>query len=361
MASMKDVAEMAGVSVSTVSLVLNNKKTVSKATQDRIMASVEALGYRPNMVARGFKTKRTKAIAVLVPMITNPVYPSFVHNIETAARREGYQVILYSYDDDSMGTANMDFLSDLYDRMVDGIIVCGIPQFPSKRNARKTEETLKAFIERNTPFVFFSEEEQLNHFATICKIDPSANPSLFHLLSIDREKATYGAIKHLLQTGHKRIAFVAEGSGLAFPHNVPYMKKLAGYTRALQDSGIAFDPSIVVSGMDDYSGGDECYMKLSEGENPPTAYFCTGDIIALGVLHAAHRCGCNVPEQVSVIGFDNIPVSSYWNPKLSTVAVPTGQIAKEAFKRLNWVLNGVDVPSNRHIFDTELIIRESSR
>jgi DNA-binding LacI/PurR family transcriptional regulator len=359
MASLKDVAELAGVSTATVSLVLNDKKSVSAATKERVMASVEALGYRPNMVARGFKTKQTKAIAVLVPTITNPVYPSFVHSVEIASRREGYQVILYSYDD-NLHNGNLDFLGDLYDRMVDGIIVCGIPDISSKRSSKRNEMTMKAFIERKTPFVFFSEEEQLEYFSTSCKVDLVVHPELFHLLAIDRQKATYEVVRHLIETGHRRIAFIAEGTRSSYPHNVPYLKKLAGYRQALAEASIPFDETLVVAGPDDFKGGDECYAKLLENSDPPTACFCTGDIIALGVLHGANRLGKRVPEDISVIGFDNIPTSRYWNPKLSTVAVPTESIASEAFKRLYWLMNGLDVPSNRMMFDTELVLRDSS-
>ncbi|MDD3996997.1 MAG: LacI family DNA-binding transcriptional regulator [Sphaerochaetaceae bacterium] len=359
MATLKDVAEMAGVSIATVSFVLNDKKTISPKTKEKVLSSIEALGYRPNMVAKGFKTKQTKSIAVLVPTITNPVYPSFVNRIEVASRSEGYRVILYSYENDPI-KGNIDFLGDLYDRMVDGIIICGIPDLSIKNNSKRNEQIMNAFIERQTPFVFFSEEEQLQYFANICGIPLQSNPNLFHLLTIDRQKATYEVIRHLIETGHRRIAFIAEGTGLTSPQNVPYQKKLAGYKQALAEFGLPLDEKLIITGSDDFRGGDECFSKLQMLTNSPTAFFCTGDTIALGVLHAAHRFRISVPNEVAVIGFDNIPISRYWNPKLSTVAVPTESIAVEAFKRLLWLMKGLDVPSSRMTFDTELIVRESS-
>lgn len=361
MVTLKDVAKMAGVSVATVSMVLHKKDSISPATKEKVLECVEALGYRPNMVARGFKLQRTKAIAVLVPNITNPVYPTFVHSIETAARREGYQVILYSYDHDYSMSSNADCLSDLYDRMVDGLIICGIPGIPDKENVPKAVQTMEHFIKRGTPFVFFSDDEQLDYFLKVFRIDTERHGELFHLLSIDRVQATFRVIQHLLSLGHRRIAFITESRNDTYPHNIPFMRKLTGYKQALSEFRIAFDEELVLGNSSNYRGGEDCFIKLSGMDNPPTAYFCSGDIIAMGVLHGARNKGCEIPRDVSVFGFDNIPAAGYWNPKLSTVAVPTTAIAEEAFRRLHNLMNGRNVVSNRMVFDTDLIIRESSR
>ncbi len=359
MPTLKDVALAAKVSTATVSLVLNGKNSVSPKTTERVLAAIDELGYRPNMVARSFKTKQTKTIAILVPTITNPIYPAFIHVVEMEARREGYTIILCSYDDGS-GPVQTDFLEDLYDRNVDGIIVCGIFNIPKEGNTRKLERIMKAYVNRKTPFVFYSEEEQLQYFIQRSNIDMGVHAALFHTLSIDRNQASYEAVKHLVTSGHRRIALVSESTRFLFPHNIPYMKKLEGYQRALEEANIPFDDALVIAGSDDYRGGAQCFVELQNLENPPTAYVCTGDTLALGVLHAAKNSGKIVPDEISVIGFDNIPVASYWNPKLSTIAVPIETIAREAFKRLYLLMNEFESPPNRLMFDTELVIRESS-
>jgi DNA-binding LacI/PurR family transcriptional regulator len=360
MVTLKDVAKLAKTSPATVSLVLNGKNTVSVKTTEKVLAAVEELGYRPNMVARSFKTQQTKTIAILVPTIINPVYPAFVHAVEMEARREGYTIILCSYDDGT-GPVQTDYLENFYDRLVDGIIICGIFNIPKEENTRKLEKIMESYINRRTPFVFFSEEEQLQHFIQRSNIDINAHAELFHLLTIDRDRATYEAVRHLIHSGHHTIAFISEGSRSLYPHNIPYTQKLAGYKRALDEASIPFDETLILAGSDDYRGGAQCFIELQQRENPPSAYICTGDVLALGVLHAAKDMGKAVPEEVSVIGFDNIPVASYWNPKLSTIAVPTETIGKEAFKRLFWLMNGMEIPPNKMTFDTELVIRESSR
>ena len=274
----KEVAARAKVSVATVSLVLNNKPSVGAETRARVLACIEELGYRPNIVARSFKTSSTKAISVLVPTITNPVYPNIVHGIEGAARREGYQVMLCCYAGEPELATKVDCLSDLYDRMVDGIIICGIPTMPDDRHHRRAVSTMSHFIDRGTPFVFLSDDEQLTYFAERYEVDLSRHGELFHVLTVNREQAAYSAVNHLALLGHKRIALVAEDTRGMYPHNIPFLRKLAGYRRALEASGLSFDESLIVGGESEYQGGEQCFVALSHMADPPTAAFCTASM-----------------------------------------------------------------------------------
>ncbi len=362
MVTIKDVAKMAGVSTATVSMVLNKKDSISQSTAAKVMKCVEELGYRPNLIARGFKTANTRVIAVLVPTITNPIYPAFVNAIEIAARAVNYQVVLYSYKGDSTQGSGSDFLADFYDRMIDGLIICGIPNLPdTPQGIQEMAKMMQLYSERGVPFVFFSDVEQFDFFTKTLKIDLSKHYDLFHLLSVDRVSAVYKVIYHFLSLDHKRIAFVTEGEKDSYPHNIPNLRKLEGYKKALHEFGISFDEDLVVNGLDGFTGGEQCYNILSNLENPPTAYFCTGDTMALGVLHGARVSGKRIPEEVTVIGYDNIPFAQYWNPSLSTISVPVADIATESFRRLYSQINkNVIATTNRMIFNTELIIRESS-
>lgn len=357
MSTLKEVADQAGVSIATVSLVLNEKTTVSEATREKVLACIESLNYRPNMVARGFKTKKTMAIAILLPSITNPIYASFVRTVESMAHENDYQVILFSYDLENI-KSNFDYLTDLYDRMIDGIIICGIPPLPAPSHVKKATQIMEAFRKRNTPFVFYNEEEQYSVFLDTFGIPKS--DSNFMLLKIDRERAMYEAVKHLIRTGHTRIGFIGEGIVTNYPQNVPYQRKLAGYSRALAEANIPFSSELVITGSDGYQGGADCFTHLSGLDNPPTAYIATGDTISLGILSSAIKAGFSIPDQISVIGFDNIPEAYYWNPKLSTISVPITDIGKAAFSNLLTLMNGGQLDIAMKAFNTELIIRESS-
>lgn len=357
MSTLKEVADKAGVSIATVSLVLNGKTTVSEATREKVLACIESLNYRPNMVARGFKTKKTMAIAVLLPTITNPIYATFIHTVEHLAHENNYQVILFSYDHENI-LSNFDYLTDLYDRMVDGIIICGIPPLPAPNHQKKAKQIMEAFIKRKTPFVFYNEEEQFSVFMNTFGIPK--DDGNFMLLKIDREQAVYEAVKHLICSGHTRIGFIGEGVVNTYPQNIPYQKKLAGYTKALEEAGIPFNSELLITGTDGYQGGADCFTHLSSLDNAPTAYVGTGDTISLGILSAATKAGFSVPDQISVIGFDNILETSFWNPKLSTISVPIKEIARSVFTNLLLLMGGGTVPFTIKSFDTELIIRESS-
>jgi DNA-binding LacI/PurR family transcriptional regulator len=152
---------------------------------------------------------------------------------------------------------------------------------------------------------------------------------------------------------------VAENTKDMYPHNVPFLKKLAGYKRAIKEAKITFDPDMIVAAPSDYMGGEQCLEQLLDRSPLPTAVFCTGDVLALGVLRGARKRGLNIPADLAVIGFDNVPVSGYWNPTLSTVSVPLQKMAEEAFRRLSRLMKGEDVAPSKAIFETELVIRES--
>jgi LacI family repressor for deo operon, udp, cdd, tsx, nupC, and nupG len=245
--------------------------------------------------------------------------------------------------------------------MVDGFIICGIPGLSEKNQSEDYKALMESFINRGTPFVFFSDEEQFSFFTRTLDIDLSEHGELFQLLTIDRVKAACQAVHYLIAAGHRRIALVAEDYSETYPHDIPFKRKLEGYKQAIKMHQIPFDQNLVVRGDPDYRGGEECFGYLSAIDKPPTAYFACGDTLALGVLHGARMAGYRVPQDVAVVGFDNIPISSYWNPKLSTVSIPIDQISLEAFNRLYKLMNGKTLLTNRMRFDTELIIRESSQ
>lgn len=359
MATVKDVARSAQVSVSTVSLVLNNKPNVSAETRGKVLACMRDLDFRPNIMARGIRTQTSGTIGIMVPTITNPVYPNIVNAIEAAARQENYSVILCSYSADRAADGVTDSLARLFDRMVDGIIICGIPAMPDTHGEPAAASLMAAYIARRIPFVFLSDTEQHSQFMRGYAIDQQQHGALFQVLSIDRTKASQRAVEHLIRTGHRRIALVGEESSDSYPHTIPFMRKLEGYKRALHEHGLPFDPTLVVADTADFAGGKRCFERLVNQTHPPAAIFCTGDVMALGALRAASELKFTIPGQLAIIGFDNIPQAAFSNPALSTVALPFQDMAQEAFRRLSRMMQGATVLPAHMQFDTELVLRES--
>lgn len=361
MAGIKDVARHAGVSIATVSMVLNHKESISQATRDKVLASVELLDYRPNSLARSFKVGTTNAIGVLVPSIVNPVFPTIVHSIEEACRETGKRVILCSYAVDPVTSLGFDYLSDLYDRMVDGVIICGIPTYSTADSLAKAKTTIRNYITREIPLVFLSDQRQYEYFLGLFDLNTQNHGRLIQLVHVDRERAAHKVVSHFISLGHRRIAIVTESTKDSFPHNIPFLQKLRGYQRALEENDIPFDGSLIVAAPENFIGGEQAFGALTGLTDPPTAIFVTGDVSALGVLRAARQRGVAVPEDLSVCGFDNIPLASYSNPTLSTISQPIEQMAGEAYRRLTLAMRKEPAVPAQVEFNTELIIRESCR
>ena len=355
MVTIKDVAKKSGVSISTVSFVLNGKQSIGEETRRRVLSCIKELGFRPNQIARSFKTRFTKTIGILIPSIINPIYPKIVSEIEFAARKEGYNSFLCNYSGVEKDVLGIVYLSQLYDRRIDGVIICNIPVLPPEKRTADVLKILENYIKDEIPFVFISDEKEFMSFIEFFKIDLSKYSNLFQLVTIDRAGATYKVIKHFVKLGHERIALVIDYHA----NNFANLEKLKGYKQALTDHGLTFDENLLCDGPDNPLGGEMCFEKLYNQKSPPTAIFCTNDILAMGVLCGARKRKIDIPENLVVMGFDNITMSSLSNPKLSTVDRPGHKEAQEAFRRLNQLMRGREVIPNKVVLETELIIRDS--
>jgi LacI family transcriptional regulator len=360
MVSITDVAKHAHVSVTTVSLVLHNKRNVSAATSERVMSSVRELGYRPSKLAQGFKTNVSKTMGILVPDIANPLFTQIIREIEAEAWQQGYHPFLGNCCGPDSGSLCIDYLFDFYDRRVDGVVMDLDPTFDAQNRTRKHLSLMQDFIARGTPFVFIGTAAGFDHFLDYFHVDPSRHGRLFHLLTIDRMQAAYTVVRHLIRLGHRRIAFFGDCILPDCSQDVGYSQKLAGYREALDEGGLPFDPGLVINGDDSPSGGESCFQRMFlDQERRPSAIFCTGDFLAFGVMRGAYKMHLSIPADLCVFGFDNISDAAFYNPSLSTVAQPIAEMGKEAFRRMLKVIDGQDVGSNRLVFDTELVIRES--
>ncbi len=325
MATIKDVAKAAGVSISTVSAALNGTAPVKESTRQKILEACEALGYRPNRLARGLKTKRSYTIGVIIPELTNPFFPEVVRAIEHKAKEYNYNTILCDTDDDpEVGLSDLHLLIE---KQVDGIILIGgvIP-----RDA--------ILSSRRLPTVAIEKDFNIPQVSCVMA---------------DLMGGAYEAVSHLIGMGCRRIAYITcrMGKGVVY-------RRFEGYKLALKDNQIPFDASLVRESSPDFEGG--CEAMKSFKEVPPDAVFSYNDVMAMGALKACSLMGVRIPGDMSIVGFDDIDAVSFTSPPLSTVALPKQEMGSLATEILINTILKKEKPRNVSL-STKLVIRKSCK
>ena len=329
--SIKDVAREAGVSIATVSRVLNDIDVVNEDTKKKVLDAIKKLGYRPNIVARSLKTQKTKTIGILVPDISSGFYPEIVRGAEDVANIYDYNVILCNSDFDS--DKEKDYLRVLKEKMVDGVIYM---------SSSLEEETLDIINELDLKTVLVETKDKEGRL-----------PSVY----IDNIEATYEATKHLLDKGIKNIAFIGVDKSSANAWGDRYI----GYEKALNEAGITVDEDLVYfEGLKVKSGYVASEKFLASGKNFD-GIICASDEIAMGAINGLREKGVNTPEDVSVIGFNDNVVASYFYPKLTTVKQPSYDMGSVAMRMLIKILNNNPLEKAEFILKHELIERESCK
>lgn len=330
MASIRDVAELAGVSTATVSHVINGTRYVSPELTERVQAILLELNYQPDAVARSLRRRETLTIGLLIPNLEIPFFASVAYSIERAAAEHGYNIILcnseWQQEKESM------HLQGLLARRVDGLICI---------SAGMNAAEIAPFIDEGVPVVMF--ERQMPGIG-------------LDAVGIDNAKGAYRATRHLLSLGHQRIAVVT-GKSISTVSD----RRLRGYQQALEETGIDYKKDYVFFG--DYlpesgSLAIEHFLSLSER---PTAIFAFNDLMALGALQALFRLGIVVPDEMAVVGFDGIVVSQFTSPALTTVKQPLTKMGQTAVSLLMDRIRGQGPEQAQYIeLEPELIIRASS-
>lgn len=292
--SIRDVAREAGVSVATVSYVLNDHpgESISADTAARVMAAVNKLDYVPNLNARSLSSRRTHLIGVIIPqtepgrefMFSNPFYGDLLSAVEYTARQHGYHILLSGTNSDQS------YISIARNRSVDGIIVVGV--YP--------RHSLDELRQMDVPIVL------IDSYVT----DPS-----FHTIGINDREGGRLATGHLIEKGHRRIAFV---SGSIKEYGVS-SKRYEGYLQALEQAGIAPDEALVHTGSVDYDYGVEAAGQILSRGSGATAAFVTADVLALGLVKGLRAQGRSVPGDLSIVSFDDVYLARLCDPSLSTV------------------------------------------
>lgn len=326
--NISDVARIARVSISTVSLVLNDKPGVSEETKIRVLGVVEKLNYLPSSIARSLVTKRTISIGLVVPDISDIFYAQLGKIIQNTVSRKRYSMILCNSENNpEKEAAYLDFLKD---KRVDGIIM--VPG--SSTNSTKVEQI-------DVPVVF---------------VDRYMKGVDISYVGVDNETGGYEATKHLIKLGHERIGCICGPEGASSSED-----RIAGYKKALAESGIELDEVLLRKSDWTIEKGFFATKELLSLKATPTAIFTTSDICAIGVFDALAREGLKIPEDIAVVGFDDIKFAPYLKVPLTTVRQPIEDLGKISAK---WLLEKLSSKkkssSQKVVLNTKLIVRESS-
>ncbi|MRW89816.1 LacI family DNA-binding transcriptional regulator [Duganella sp. FT80W] len=326
-ASISEVAAHAGVSIATVSRVLNSTKPVNADTRERVETAVAALGYRTNALARSLTRGESKLLLLLVPDFANPFYSEIIKGVESVIRKAGYSLVLGGAPDTL--SRDSQALDTLYNRLADGVI--------SLAHYHDLQPLLREMP--GLPWVSCSEF-----------IPDSDVPHA----SIDHQQAAVDAVQYLINRGHERIALLSADENYLWAR-----QRHLGYEVAMQRAGIAIDPQLVrIARGTDYVFGMEAAGALLAQKNAPTALFAVSDTLAIGAIKAFRRAGLRVPEDIAVVGFDNVPLSQVFEPALTTIAQPMHELGAAAAQLLLERLAG-GTPTSRTLQHT-LVVRESA-
>lgn len=327
-ATIKDVAKYAGVSIATVSKYLNGGN-VREENRKRLEEAIRALDFKVNDMARALKTNRTMTVGVLIPSLENIFFTSIVSNIENILIQNRYSTIICDYREDPK--LEREKLGFLVGKMVDGIIMV-----PHGGNI----EAIQEVIEKGIPIVF---------------IDRLIKSVQCDVVLADNLNASYDAVEQLIIRGHRRIGIICG------PDSVYTTKeRLKGYIRVHEDYAVDIDENLILHGNYDVESGYRLLLHFIEMENPPSAVFVTNYEMTLGAIMAINERDIKIPDQLSIIGFDNIQLAKIVKPSLSIVVQPIEQIGETAARLLLKRLNGdnEDKPSV-HRLKTEILIKDS--
>jgi LacI family transcriptional regulator len=330
-----DVARRAAVSQAMVSYVLNDHPAVSVPTETRrrILEAVEELGYVPNSAARSLRTRKTMTLAAIIPDITNPYYPAFIRGIQDAAETEGYDVISYNTDGDH--AKELKALRSIQHGRVDGAILVLFHVVP---------EDLRPLAEAGL---------------ALLKSGPN-QPSWIEVgvdnLMADNVEAARTAVNYLIERGHTRIGMVAGVAGTP-----PRERRVIGYSQALAEHHIPLDEILIRAGDFTESGGYEGMQELLKLSPRPTAVFAANDLMAIGAMFALREAGISIPDDMAIVGFDDIPAARLVQPPLTTVAQYPEALGRRSAEMVFERLKGeAPVMGRFEAWQCDLVIRESA-
>lgn len=324
-----DVAREAGVSMATVSRVVNNNPNVKPQTRKRVFEAIERLGYRPNAVARGLASKKTTTVGVVIPDISNAIFGEVARGIEDIATMYHYNIILCNAD--KKKDREIRVINTLLEKQVDGLLFMG---------GTVTEDHMEAFRTSSIPIVLCATTDENGKMPAV---------------DIDHEAAAADAVNVMIGKGHRKIAMI---SGTLQDPAVGYAR-YQGYKKALEKAGIELSEDYVRIGNYRYESGMEAMKYFLGLEDRPTAIFAATDEMAIGAIHMIQDEGLRVPEDFSVISVDNTRMASMVRPQLSTAAQPMYDIGAVSMRLLTKLMNKENVEQVKFVLPHEIILRNS--
>ncbi len=330
MATIREVAESAGVSYATVSHVINNTRIVSQETRERVLAAMQSLNYRPNALARSLRQGKTNTIGLVLPDSANPFFAEISRSIEDEAFKRGYSVFLCNTELDIQ--RELFYVDVLSKKQVDGIVFVA---------AGDQADSLDFLVSRNMPVVM---------------VDRNVPNVEVDAVLTDNQLGGLLATRHLLELGHTRIACIAGPSSIT-----PSAERLIGYRKALQEAGLSYDENLILRGDYHAQSGMEITHSILKMNPRPTAIFALNDLMALGALRAAAEAGCSIPRDLAVVGYDDLELAHFTNPPLTTIAQPKKEIGVQAVHLLVERISRKSSSPIRLVLPPELIVRRSTQ
>jgi len=324
-----DVAARAGVSITTVSHALSQRRPVSARTREKVQRAIEELSYRPNEAARSLRGQPTATVAVIVPDITNPFYPQLARGMQDVLSPKGYQALICSSDAEPV--SRREIVEQMIARRVDGICISGY--YDDHADAEPA-------VEAGVPVVLFGHRAPYPGISTVTTDDVGAGRM---------------ATEHLLSRGHERVGFITGRSDVGPPAD-----RVAGYRAALESAGIQVEDELVVREPVSREGGAAGMRRLLALDRPPQAVVCTNDFVAIGAMGEVLDRGLDVPGDVALIGFDDIDAAALVRPGLTTMSVAIRRQGQAAAQLILDRIANPDQPPQATLFATDLVQRQST-
>jgi LacI family transcriptional regulator len=327
--TIRDVAKAAGVSVSTVSRVLNDKDDVAPETYEKVQGVIRELGYTSSLAAKSMRSRRTNVIGLIMPDVEDPFLIQVMRGVNRAIVELDYDLIVYTHGDikkNSTADREQHYVALLNNSITDGVVVV--------TPAATTFSTASPVV----------------------AVDPHYGSTDYPAVIATNRDGALTAMEYLIRLGHRRIGFIS-----GRPDLQSAVRRLQGYQDALRRANIPLDPELVQPGDFSAKMGFICAQKLLNLPDPPTAIFAANDQSAIGTIKAAHEAGLRVPDDLSVVGFDNIPEAAYTPPGLTTVDQSVDKMGYIATQMLISLIQGKPLDGKLNKIPTRLIIRDSCR
>ena len=328
MTTIREVAKVAAVSPTTVSHVINGTRYVSDGIRARVLSAIKRLGYQHNTLARSLRRGETHSVGLILPDSANPFFATIGRGIEASAFDLGYSVILCNSEGNLRRERH--YTEVLTKKQVDGIVFVA---------AGDHAQSLSILLELRVPFVLIDRD--LPHVSADAVLG-------------DNKQGGYLATRHLLGLGHRRIGCISGPSNIT-----PSADRVAGYRQALTEAVLPNDEGLIFQGDFHPMSGRMAALELLDQPKPPTAIFACNDLMAIGVIRAAAELNRRIPEDLAVVGFDDIELATFTEPPLTTVRQPAAEMGRRAVQLLIDRIRNRELPSRREIFPTVLTIRSS--